>query len=73
MTDKKLDPTKPVQTRDGREAKVYEVYPDYILGARRGDGGWIPMRWLSDGRRWSDRNDRGIVYDLVNVPQTHER
>ena len=39
----KFDPTKPVQTRDGREVEIFATdmaYPDNIAGRVREGNGW---------------------------------
>lgn len=70
---KPFDLTKPLQTRDGREVRIYATdaggeYP--IHGAvKEGQG------WLHEG--WSIRGElvRGLerCLDLVNVPQKNVR
>lgn len=65
-----FDPRKPVQTRDGREAKVYEVYDKYLHGAyKNDDGSWDLVH----------RTINGLVYhgtirdkDFVNIPEKFE-
>jgi hypothetical protein len=43
-------PIGPARTRGGREAKIYEVYRDYIHGAMLcDDGEWIQMTWYLNG------------------------
>ena len=72
--EKKFDPTKPVQLRDGRPARVYatDAEGDYpIHGAYQGyDGTWIVGAWCTNGlcalEQIMDRNER---FDLVNVPE----
>lgn len=66
-----FDPTKPVQTRDGREAEIAwtdmtGTYP--ILGRFRNDDGTCFFgSWQSNGL-WS--MDGNSSFDLINIPQT---
>lgn len=64
-----LDLTKPVQTRDGSEAKIsgtdnpgdYPVY-GYIKAS---DDEWVPECWTREGRQISDAVGD---LDIINVP-----
>ena len=47
----KFEAGKEYKTRDGRRAKVYEVYDSYIHGAILLDNEhWCNVHWLADGR-----------------------
>ena len=47
----KFETGKEYTTRDGRKAKVYEVYDSYIHGAILLDNShWSQRHWQSDGR-----------------------
>jgi hypothetical protein len=69
-----LDLTKPIQTRNGREAKVYEVFKDYLLGAWKDEkvtGRWIPVsRDLNgEGHNYTvGRFDSGT--NFINIPES---
>ena len=70
-----LDTTKPVQTRDGRKARIYAtdgggVYP--VHGALQ-DAGWVwlPHVWTSAGRELPFGGLSNS--DLVNTPVKHTR
>ena len=65
---KAFDPSKPVQTRDGKEAGIYATdgagdYP--ILGYVNNDGGKRLERWTLNGECQIGFED---VKDLVNTP-----
>jgi hypothetical protein len=71
-----FDPTKPVQTRDGRKARIICTdrenveYPIVALIASAG-GEEIAATFTDDGRfYYAGREDDD---DLVNVPETTER
>ena len=65
-----LDLTKPLQTRDGREVRIYATDGSgdrSIHGAIREDGrGWFTATWRDDGK-YAPRSGAGR--DLVNAPQ----
>lgn len=68
-----FDPSKPVQTRDGRKAGVYstegrEPYP--IQGWYEGEGGKREQDyWTSDGLYVAEERSGCPDYDLVNIPE----
>ena len=66
-----LDLTKPLQTRDGREVRIYATdgSGDWsIHGAIREDGrGWFTATWMNDGKYATDTHKAGK--DLINLPQ----
>jgi hypothetical protein len=59
-----LDLSKPVQTRDGMEAHVYERFDAQVFGRIKRDGHWFLYWWDDCGKC---RNAPG--YDLINVPE----
>lgn len=69
MTQNTFDPTKPVQTRDGRKARILCVdiesqsYP--IVAAIKGVRSETVESFTSEGRSWleSESDD-----DLINIP-----
>ena len=73
----KFDPTKPVQTRDGRKARIIAtdavdpIYPIVALVTQKA-GEERPERYTSTGRYYSD-GDILRPTDLVNVPEKHVR
>lgn len=70
---KQFDPSKPCQTRDGREARIYAVdgAGEYqIHGAIKLDGEWQSCAWRKDGV-WHTAFES--QKDLVNIPVVHER
>lgn len=77
ITDKQMtfDPTKPVQTRDGRAARILCVdrksadYPIVALVSVGASAAESIHRFGADGR--APYHSRGS--DLVNIPQRHER
>lgn len=68
-----FDPTKPVQTRAGREVRIYATdgggcYP--IHGAVKNSEGWEGACWRANGDyRMQYRGDYPGPYDLINVPE----
>jgi hypothetical protein len=72
MSNKQLDFTKPVQTRDGRKVRiictnaglVYQGVPNPIIGTVAGLG--FPMSWADDG---SCTLEWGEDRSLVQVPE----
>ena len=70
MINPDLQPGKPVQTRSGLEAVVYEVhegqkYP--IIGAYKDeDGNWVPFAWRADGSVWEYGPD---PHDIIPKPK----
>lgn len=70
---KLVDLSKPVQTRDGREVKIYTTKGAHkiylIVGEHLNCGDeWEPTRWRADGTvepNWP------IERSLINVPQQH--
>lgn len=71
MTTKTFDPSKPVQTRDGRKARILctdrrSAHPIVALIESRGGGvREIPFTYKPNGS-WRGTQDRS---DLVNVPE----
>ena len=69
-----IDLDKPVQTRDGREAKVHTVdgkddlYP--VVGEVKKHSGWEVERWTMAGALSVSGES---LLDLVNVPQKHTK
>lgn len=69
---KKFDPTKPVQTRDGRKARILctdmknDTYP---IGAAvmQGEGREVIRTYTADGHERANVRDNDE--DLVNVPE----
>jgi hypothetical protein len=68
----KLDITQPVQTRDGRKARIicHDANSDEAIIALVADEGGIEhaLSYYLDGR-WVLRRESGA--DLINVPQKH--
>lgn len=68
-----FDPTKPVRTRDGREARIY-ARDGYGICAIHGvvltDAGWEQFSWTLEGKLLG-YDLRG--YDLINIPERIER
>ena len=66
-----FDPTKPVQTRDGRHVRIYTMdaggkYP--IHGAIQSEADtWEHEAWMIDGS--NVETGRLHIYDLINVPE----
>ena len=65
-----LDLSKPLQTRDGREARIYASdgggeFP--VHGAVKNFEVWRGASWTIAGK-YFDREDGRSVNDLVNVP-----
>lgn len=72
-----FDPAKPVQTRDGRKARI-------VCKDVKHEGGGVILAlitrvncdeedsfsYLPDGRWWAKSADREL--DLINIPETHE-
>ena len=70
-----LDLTKKLQTRDGREVRIYATdgggqYP--IHGAVLEDGVWEPETWTIDGVHCVGMQCK-LACDLINVPVKHTR
>lgn len=70
----KLDPTRPVQTRDGRKARIVSdkigIHPlKYIAVVTNEDGKEYAMPFSYEGRVYNDAKSIG---DLVNVPEKRE-
>ena len=72
----KFDPTKPVQTRDGRKARRADVnlenkiYPlCFIIEKQRGIE--EPETYTEQGKFYSDGGFS--VLDLINIPEKHVR
>jgi hypothetical protein len=65
----KLDLTKPVTTRDGREAGGWSVGPDgNLFGWANGSDGYTnPAKRYYDGRLLRDKETDS---DLINAPET---
>lgn len=74
MTDKTFDPTKPVQTRDGRKARILatDLSGSYSIAAviTEDNGEIFLERFASDGRELFAEE---TPLDLVNVPERTER
>lgn len=70
----KFDPTKPCTTRDGKEVKIYAVYPGQkweIHGAVKNENGvWQSVAWDKRGRY--NEYDLPSTLDLMNITETHE-
>jgi len=77
----KIDFSKPVEIRDGREVRIYATESTAVVGApivgeyytATSDGGcWTLARWGEDGRRHlvSGVGDSHSS-DLINVPEEH--
>lgn len=68
-----LDPTKPVQTEDGRPARILCTdvdNPRSLVAAVRVKGGERALVYYPNGRLWeSSKSDD----DLINVPEKHVR
>lgn len=70
-----IDWDKPVQTRDGREVRIYTRQGRHETATVVGEicsGGLCPpilTRWCADGS--DDHSSRPNENDLVNVPQKH--
>ena len=70
-----IDFTKPVQTRDGREVRIYSADPanggDYPAhGAiKDADRGFFPQTWAMNGSVYNGGNEKPS--DLINVPETY--
>lgn len=72
----KFDPTKPVQTRDGRKARI--VCKDvkcplgfHILALVERDSGMEEAVWFQSNGR-AHRNGTEACNDLINIPEEHE-
>lgn len=68
-TKKPFDPSKPVQTRDGRPARVHatDMCGEHsILATRWNDSAWIEHRCTKEGICWVGKLDHNL--DLINVP-----
>jgi hypothetical protein len=72
--EKKFDPTKPVQTRDGWDVVIFPMpqgaagyNKETIFGAYKNPdlNCWYVACWSGDGR-WNGSTD--TEYDLVNIP-----
>jgi hypothetical protein len=67
-----IDLTKPVQTRDGDEARIYAQdgggeWP--VHGAVKGECGWESATWTAAGRYYEDGAHQEYERDLVNIPE----
>ena len=74
MAEHTFDPTKPVQTRDGREVKIFSTTVKNDIGSIVGiviqhDGHENHLAWMSDGRIFEHltSHPNGVPGDLVNV------
>lgn len=69
----KFDATKPVQTRDGRKARIVcadaKNYDPIVALVDDGDGKEYVVHRRGDGRYCEGRND---VADLINIPEPVE-
>ena len=70
---KPFDPTKPVQTRSGLEARLFLDCPGegvccFIGAIKCRDGAWVSACWAEDGRRFPSLSE-SHSFDLVNVPE----
>lgn len=69
---KQFDPTKPVQTRDGRKARILctdYIHPDglsIVALITQPNGEESLLTYTADGRYWTPIEDH--ITDLVNVP-----
>ena len=67
-----FDPTKPVRTRDGRQARILATDLDshrpIVAAVRSFGGGETLHEYLSNGRNY-DYNDKPL--DIVNIPEKH--
>lgn len=66
-----FDPTKPVQTRDGRKATILCTdldNPNYPIGARHSDSNGMETVNTFTANGNYRKNDRSSV-DLVNIPE----
>lgn len=61
-----VDWTKPIQTRDGREARLIEITPDNVTLVVNSGGIWEVFYCLTDGFQFQDRRETGE--DIINVP-----
>jgi hypothetical protein len=73
---KKLDLTKSVQTRDGRQVRIYATdaggkFPIHGAYRNEADTCWIPYRWTLDGMSFLSELVQAPA-DLVNIPQVYE-
>ena len=66
-----FNPINPVQTRDGREAKVYEVYPNknILHGAIRTKDNWNVCIRRANGQMYELFQQPG---DFINIPEKFE-
>lgn len=66
----KFDPTKPVQTRDGKEARVYAVHTNqsFAIHGAYYEGSWRIHGWQMDGKDAF----AGNALDLINIPEERE-
>lgn len=72
-----FDPSKPVQTRDGRKARIVCTDQKHEGGgsilaliAREHGDTEDSFSYLPDGRWWANNSDTSL--DLINIPETHE-
>lgn len=69
---KKFDPTKPVQTRDGRKARIIctDVRDDYypIMALVQGCTGEYAMSYTGDGSHHHRSHVGDLPDDLINIP-----
>lgn len=73
----KFDPTKPVQTRDGRAAIILSTKGKYIyrgsaqpiVAQINQNGQWNTMNFTLDGHFYTDTESQT---DLINIPVKHK-
>lgn len=83
MTNTKFDPTKPVQTRDGRKARIVCVdvktssrFPYPILALITNPSGEESTAYFTDegcASKRFDAEERLDSRDLINIPVKHKR
>lgn len=61
-----LDTTKPVSTRDGRQAVIYKIDDNSIDGAIKIQGLWRSFNWSKEGQFHSYGES---LADLMNIPE----
>lgn len=75
-----FDPSKPVQTRDGRKARIVCTDTDNgrggtilaLIDDSDGDGNEHPFHYLDTGMWAVNRQGHDEGLDLINIPETHE-
>lgn len=74
---KPFDPIKPVQTRDGRQARIicldYNGHQPIIALVQDGPGGRDLLHYFSANGQFYTESERQDRFDLVNVPEEHTR